>query len=68
MLPAALPHTEGNPVDLALDQTDVNIGVPEVLGQCATGTLDSHKARLDGDFNTLWDFELFSLEDVPHLG
>ena len=68
VLPAALPNREGNTVDLALHQPDVDISVSEVLREGATGALDGNLAGLDGDFNTLWNVELFGLEDVPHLG
>lgn len=67
MLPAALPDSEGDPVDFALNEPDVKIGMTEVLGQCAAGALDGDEAGLDGDFNTVRDSELFGLENVPHL-
>ena len=68
MLASSLPDSEGYPVDLPLHQLNVDIGMPEVLGQCTTGTLDGDDAGLDSDFDTLWNIELFSLEDIPHLG
>ena len=68
MFPATLPDRERYTVDLALHETDVDIGVPEVLRQGTTGALDGDETGLDGDFNTLWNVELFGLEDVPHLG
>ena len=68
VLPAALPDGEDHTVGLAVDETDVDIGVPEVLRQGTTGALDGDETGLDGDFNTLWNVELFGLEDVPHLG
>ena len=68
VLPAALPDGEDHTVGLAVDETDVDIGVPEVLGEGSAGTLDGDKAGLDGDVNTLRNVELFGLENVPHLG
>ena len=68
VLPATLPDGNGDLVHLALDEPNVDISVSEVLRQCATGTLDGDKTGLDGDFNSLWNLELFVLEYVPHLG
>ena len=67
MLPAALPDRQGNPVNLALHQPDVDIRMSEVLREGTTGALNGDEARLDGDFNALRDVEFFGLENVPHL-
>ena len=67
MLPAALPDREGNTVDLALHQPDVNISVPEVLGEGAAGASDGDETGLDDNVNALGNLELFGLQNVPHL-
>lgn len=67
VLPASLPDCECDAGGLALDQPDVDVGMSEVLGEGTTGALDGDEAGLDGNFNALWDGELFGLEDVPHL-
>ena len=67
MLPATLPDRQGDSVDLALHQPDIDIGVSEVLREGTTGTLNGDEAGLDGDFNAIWNIELFGLENVPHL-
>ena len=67
VLAATLPDRQGDTVDLALHQPDVDICVSEVLRQGTTGTGDGDEAGLDGDFNALWDLEFFGLENVPHL-
>ncbi len=67
MLPAALPHCEGDFCGLALDEPNVHVDMADVLGQCSPGPFDSDKAGLDGDVNSLGDVEFFCLEYVPHL-
>lgn len=67
MLATTLPYCEGDLVRLALHQPDVHINVSDILGQCAAGTLDRDKARLDLDGNPLGNVQFFGLEDVPHL-
>lgn len=67
MLPASLPHSESDFVDLALQYPDIDIGVSNVLRQSTTGTLDGDDSRLDGDVNAVRNVELFGLENVPHL-
>ena len=67
VLPATLPDGESDAVGLALHQPDVDICVSQVLRERTAGASNGNEAGLDGDFNTLWDFEFFSLENVPHL-
>ena len=67
MLPATLPYSEGDLVDLALQYPDVDISVSDVLRQCTTGALYGDQARLDGNINAIGNVELFGLENVPHL-
>ena len=67
MLPATLPYSKGDLVDLALQYPDVNISVSDVLRQCATGALHGDQARLDGNINAIGNVELFGLENVTHL-
>lgn len=67
VLPATLPDRQGDLVRLALHQPDVDISVPQVLGEGSAGASNGDEAGLDGDFNTLRNVELFGLENVPHL-
>lgn len=67
MLAATLPHCEGDFVCLPLQQPDVHVNMADVLSEGSSWSSDRNEAGLDGDFNTLWNVELFGLEDVPHL-
>jgi hypothetical protein len=67
MLSAALPHSKGNLVGFALHNPDVHINVSDILCEGAAGSLHSDDAGFYVDVDALWDFELFGLEDVPHL-
>lgn len=67
VLPAALPDGEGDLVDLALYQPDVDIGVSDILRQGTARACYFDETRFHSDLDSLGDFKFFGLEDVSHL-
>ena len=67
MFPSSLPYSESNFINLALDQPDVHVDMPNVFGEGTAGTSDSDKAGLDGSCDSFGNIEFFGLENVPHL-
>ena len=67
MLASTLPYSESNLRCLALDQSYVHVYVADIFREGAARPSDGNDTGLDGNFDARGDFELFCLEDVPHL-
>jgi len=67
MLPSSLPNGERNFGAFALDQPDVHVDMLDVLCEGTAGASYRNDTGFEGHGDSLWDFEFFGLEDVPHL-
>ena len=67
MLAATLPYRKADFVVLALLEPNVHVDMTNILREGSAGALHGDETGLDIDGDSLWDIELFSLEDVPHL-
>lgn len=67
MFATALPDSEGDLVDLALQQTDVHVDMADIFGEGTSRALHGDDAGFDGDLNTLRDLKLLGGKNVAHL-